>query len=457
MPFRIIPGLDLQYGLLSYDEDGKERADDPAGGLFSETILARAAHDKPTDIFLFVHGWKGAFPDAVDQYDRWIGAMWRSTSDREAMGSSFTPLFLGLHWPSQPWGDEKLPGATSFAVSAAGGSPAAAAAAPTSAWDALYERTVAHFGDTSAVRESLGVIFDAQKASPGSDSPSPTVIAAYHRLADAIGFAAHADASAPPDTEGAAFDPAQAIRAMRQASAAVPAGVSFSSGGGFSEGILGALRQLSFWTMKKRARTVGEGGMHTFVAKLQQTCGARLHLMGHSFGCIVVSSIVGGPNGQSALPRPVDSLALVQGALSLWAFGDHVDDSPNPGYFQSVLHGKRVAGPVVTTQSVHDLAVGVYYPAAVYLVGQADFDPTHLPKFGGVGSFGIQGTNIARAITMLDTPGTYSFKPGVVYNIESSAFIKKMDGASGAHSDIDGPQVAHMLWQAALTSAEEPS
>jgi hypothetical protein len=27
-----------------------------------------------------------------------------------------------------------------------------------------------------------------------------------------------------------------------------------------------------------------------------------------------------------------------------------------------------------------------------------------------------------------------------------------MDGVSGSHSDIDGPQVAHAIWQAALTS-----
>ena len=75
--------------------------------------------------------------------------------------------------------------------------------------------------------------------------------------------------------------------------------------------------------MKKRARSIGESGMHGFVADLMTAApDARIHLMGHSFGCIVVSSIVGGPEARHALPRQVDSVALIQGAVSLWAFGD---------------------------------------------------------------------------------------------------------------------------------------
>jgi hypothetical protein len=39
--------------------------------------------------------------------------------------------------------------------------------------------------------------------------------------------------------------------------------------------------------------------------------------------------------------------------------------------------------------------------------------------------------------------------------VESSEFIKKMDGSSGAHSDIDGPAVAHMLWEAAKVASAQ--
>ena len=42
--------------------------------------------------------------------------------------------------------------------------------------------------------------------------------------------------------------------------------------------------------------------MYRLVAQSQQTCADRTRpLMGHSFGCIVVSSICGGPNGTTPL------------------------------------------------------------------------------------------------------------------------------------------------------------
>lgn len=437
MPLRTIPGVGLEYALISFDKDGKERTDDPAGGQLSKQLVEKAGREKPTNIFFFSHGWKGDFDAAVDQYDRWIGAMWKLEQDRAAMGPDFKPMFIGLHWPSKPWGVEDMPGSASFAE-----------AVESPDFEALYQYTVDHFGDKPDVRDALRVIFNEQKNDPGAVSPSDEAIAAYKRLAGAIGFSAGGDASAPPEADGAPLDPEEAVRADRVASSAV----AFGPGGGFFKGILGGLGQLSFWMMKKRARTVGEGGMHSFVASLQNVCDARIHLMGHSFGCVVVSSILGGPGGNTKLPRAVDSVALVQGAVSLWSYADRVLGSSSPGYFQKVLTNRCVSGPVITTRSRFDLAVGTYYPAAVGLVGEAAFGAVELPKYGGMGTFGMQGTAVAQDIPMLNESAAYGFKPGVVYNVESSEFIKKMDGASGAHSDIDGPQVAHAIWQAALAA-----
>src|SRR5215469_12419593 len=82
MPFQKIPGLDVEYGLISFDQSGQERGDDPEGGVFTQRVLDRIKADKPTDLFLFSHGWKGDEPAAVDQYDRWIGAMAKQRADR---------------------------------------------------------------------------------------------------------------------------------------------------------------------------------------------------------------------------------------------------------------------------------------------------------------------------------------------------------------------------------------
>ena len=151
--------------------------------------------------------------------------------------------------------------------------------------------------------------------------------------------------------------------------------------------------------------------MHAFLTELMNAVGSRIDLMGHSFGCVVVSSILGGPGGNGRLPLPVNSVVLVQGAVSLWSWGDKVKDLNTPGYFRNILANKTVSGPVVTTRSVHDKAVGLAYPAAVALVGQAAFDPdVDLPLFlGGVGSFGLQGTSLAESAPMLDATGKYGY------------------------------------------------
>jgi hypothetical protein len=75
------------------------------------------------------------------------------------------------------------------------------------------------------------------------------------------------------------------------------------------------------------ADRIGEGGMHGFLKDLQKATaetGVRIHLMGHSFGTIVVSGMLGGPNGQGVLPRPVKSVALVQGAVSQWCYAPKI-------------------------------------------------------------------------------------------------------------------------------------
>jgi hypothetical protein len=116
-----------------------------------------------------------------------------------------------------------------------------------------------------------------------------------------------------------------------------------------------------------------------------------------------------------------------------------IPDKGGAGYFNGLIANEAVSGPIVTTQSIHDTAVGLAYPAAVGLVGEVAFGQT-LPKFGGIGTWGIQGTEIAEKRPMLDATAEYEFQPGHVYNLYGSSFIP-------GHSGIDGPQVAHLLWQ----------
>jgi len=433
MPFRTIAEVGLEYALISFDEEGRERTDDPDGGVFSKRILEKVRAEKPTNIFLFSHGWKGDIGGAIEQYDRWIGAMWKLEADKARMGAGFKPLFIGLHWPSLPWGDEGF-GEPKKAGGASFDPTAAVMAGPVAAPDVepMFEEAVKRFGDTPEVRAALRTIFDAYAANPNSFSVPAAAKKAYEDLGKAIGFEA--------DEETQGLDPQKAVSAGR----IVEAGASFGVFDKLKSGILGGLRQASFWMMKKRGRAIGEGGMNRFLSDVMRTTDARVHLMGHSFGCVVTSSILGGPGGNGGLPRPVSSVVLVQGAMSLWGWGPSIKDSGKPGYWHRILNNGSIGGPVITTRSVNDLAVGLLYPAAVGLVGQADFVPTKiLPLYGGTGSFGIQGTGVEQDGVMLPATASYGFQKGKIYNLESTSFI-------AGHNEINGAEVAHMIWEGAL-------
>ena len=109
MGIRKIPQTEISYGLISFDKQGVERTDDPDGRM-SDALIQLARAQPFTNVLLFSHGWKGDVPAAVDQYDRWIKAF-DDVVDRTQAAQAFPgfrPLYIGLHWPSQPWGDEEL-------------------------------------------------------------------------------------------------------------------------------------------------------------------------------------------------------------------------------------------------------------------------------------------------------------------------------------------------------------
>lgn len=437
MPIERVPGKDVTYYLITFDEDGRERTDDP-DGLMSQQIVAALKEQSVTDIFLFSHGWKGDIPAAREQYNRWIGTMVSCTTDWDRASSvrpGFKPLFIGLHWPSLPWGDEEF------------GSPGVSFV-PTGAPDIelLVERYAQRIACTDKAREALRTIFTAALQDVAPATLPQEVRTAYDILNCESGMESKGEGAAPgQDREP--FDPEMAYQNSQQQ-------VSF--GGIDLGGILAPLRQLSFWKMKDRARQFGESGGAGFLSSLQTATESntlRIHLMGHSFGCIVVSAMLAGPAGQGKMVRAVNSLVLVQGALSIWSYCASLPfEKGKCGYFNTIVSDRRVKGPIVTTQSCHDTAVGSYYPIAAGLAGQVSFVPGELPKYGALGAFGARGEGLAiKDITMVPADSLYRFEPGALYNIESSVFISKMEGSSGAHSDIAHAEVAHVIWEAALS------
>lgn len=425
------------YTLVVYDENGNEQHD-LNGDLGSAKALRRMQDEASTDVFLMSHGWKGDVPSAVWQYNHWTDALLANPDDLARLGTlrpRFKPLLLGIHWPSQPWGNEQ-------ALASFGIGPAAPAFDPV----ADYAKRL---GGTPQIEDAVRRVFQAIGAASNSTTMPPELEQAYLDLDKAMGMGAAGVGGSPAD-DREPFNPQAVLAAVRSSHGRGASFGAFSLGG-----LIEPLRVLSFWKMKDRARKIGEGAGFQLLHNLQQAAAAnvRFHLMGHSFGCIVVSAILGGPHPSTAANAPVQSLVLVEGALSLWAYAPAIPPAPGTvGYFNPIVSGKRVTGPIVAVKSAFDRAVGVFYPLAAAPAQQVSFEMPQLPLYGGVGTFGLQGLDHKDVSTMLPITSQYAFEAGQVYNIESSNIIKDVsDTISGAHSDINHPEVGHVVWQAALT------
>jgi hypothetical protein len=451
MPVRTVPEVGLSYHLVCVDGAGAERTDDPDGvdGRLIPRVEKALATEPYSDVFLMSHGWMGDVPAAIRQYDRWIGATAACTDDFERarrVRAGFRPLLVGLHWPSLPFGDEELGGGPDVSFAAPGvGAP------PLPETRALVDAYAGRIADTPAARNALETIFASAAADTAPSELPPEVADAYRVLDHEAGLGAGGPANAP-GSDREPFDPDAAYEDVLDES-----DVSFGVGGALLGPVVGILRNLSFFKMKDRARTIGETSFHTLLAGLQRVAresgrDVRFHVMGHSFGCVVVSATLAGPPGRSTAD-PVHSAFLAQGAVSFWSYCSDIPYAKGtPGYFRSIVDGKRVTGALVTTQSEHDTAVCRLYPAASFAGRDLAFAPGELPKYGALGAFGAQGEGVdALALGMLAADQAYAFAPGHVYNLDGSRYIAEMQSlGAGAHNDIAHPEVAHAWWSAVL-------
>lgn len=444
MLIRPVPGTEFKYYLVNYDKDGKERFGGEEG-VPSSVMLDELKTGNYTDVIVMSHGWMGDIPAAINQYDRWMPNLFTVPADIEAMKKKrpgFKPLLVGLHWPSLPWGDEDNDGSFGFDPSSEVGKIVAAA----------VNDYAARLGDTPEIRRQLETILTA--ALDEHNSLPDDVRQAYVALSGSLGFGSGSEQAAL-DADGMSLDPDQIFNeAVAQENLDLVTG-SFSKTSFFGN-LLSPLRTFSFWQMKNRARTFGESGARELLRTMQKTVAdagrqANFHLMGHSFGCIVVTAMAAGKPADPPLQTPISSVTLAQGALSIWAYSPSVKhDGGKPGYFNPLLKKGCVKGAIVTTQSEHDRAVGTFYKIGAGVAGQVSFG-SEMPRIGALGAFGIQGMgDIAEGLVMKKVSEAYGFKPGRIYNLESSHVIKTGGGFSGAHSDIVHPEVAHALWQAAL-------
>jgi pimeloyl-ACP methyl ester carboxylesterase len=168
----------------------------------------------------------------------------------------------------------------------------------------------------------------------------------------------------------------------------------------------------------------------------------RIHLVGHSFGCRVVTAAA----AASTTDR-LQSMSLLQAAFSHNGFSKSMN-----GFFRSVVDNDRIKGPIVITYTANDRAVGIAYPVASRLAGTvaSAFGDAN-DKFGGLGRNGAQKMEPGEVVQdnnqLLAVGGSYSWQAGRFHNLESSRYIVDPNGGD-AHGFVTGKEVAWAISRA---------
>jgi hypothetical protein len=412
---------------LGFDEGGR-----PDQGEL-DRLLAEVPARGVTDLLMFSHGWNSDRRQARRLYQLWFGQvpglLGRAGASATGVGS------VGVVWPAKRWADEPEP-------TAAGGGGAAGLEVATAA------------ADDPALVEDLKDAFPGEQRAQVLDelarllTERPEDAAALARFQTLMGeLAGEPDAARAEEDQGELAlvedDPeavfgrfADAVPDTGEGGGAAGFGDAF---GRLWKGAKEALRQLTYFEMKKRAGVVGKDGLGPVLGRFGAAAPElRVHLLGHSFGARLVSFALAGVPDAGA--SPVASLYLLQGAFSHFAFADALPTDPGRG---GALKGmaSRVGGPLVASFSVHDLAVGRLYPLAS-LSSREDAAAAEdaLFRWGGIGHDGAQAVQAAE-VELGPVGAAYRFQPGRFVNLNANAVVNRGGPPAGAHSDIFHPEL----------------
>jgi pimeloyl-ACP methyl ester carboxylesterase len=423
---------------LRFDEEGQ-----PENAAAIDAFINEVEAQNLSDLFIFSHGWNNDAATALDLYRRFFGEM-RNLIDDPTLPKRRVATIgaAGVIWPSIKWPDE---GANTSGGAASLGSGASSdlftelkKVFKTQQQQQTLEELLQLLEERARRQEALKQ-FKAKLseliAGPNVDESSPDNLEQLGVMADDNNWRDVFEALADQEQEG------------NSGGGAVGLGDQF---GKLWNGAKAALRQATYWQMKDRAGIIGRTGLGPLLGRLHAAApNLKVHLIGHSFGARLVSyTLAGLPNLPATDKSPVKSLFLMQGAFSHFTFADELPfDNSRSG--DLVGMASRVDGPLLTTHSLKDTAVGSAYPLASVVAGQ-DASSLEDPSFrwGAMGHDGAQAVEAKKAL--LGRAGTaYAFEVGRWLNLDGNRVIIEGDPPSGAHSDIVHP---HTAW-AALAAA----
>jgi hypothetical protein len=422
---------------LDFDEKGA-----PVAG--ADELLEEVPAQKVTDLFVFSHGWNNDRKRALSLYERFFEQVRPLLDQAPPPGRSFG--VAGIIWPSMRWIDEELPAEP-------GGGAAAFTTAAASDREVVESLKEVYPGESE--QHALNQLADLLESRPEDE-------AALERFQELLGQLAGGPDAAESEEDnfeqGLVQDnPKKVFRQAARAAEDGRAGGGFDEGGAavfdaggaaglgdewdsIWEGAKQALRQTTYWEMKKRAGFVGKDGLGPLLSKLNaRTPELRIHLVGHSFGARLVSFSLSGLDTSAG--SPVKSLLLIQGAFSHYAFAESLPHDPKRS---GALAGmaERVEGPIVVTHTAFDTAVGRFYPMGSLASGDdaAGVDEW-MERWGAMGHDGAQAVDAAD-VPLGAVSTKYELAPGRFLNLGADDIIRHGHPPSGAHSDIFHPELA---------------
>ncbi|MGW0122227.1 serine-threonine protein kinase [Streptomyces sp. NPDC003327] len=326
------------YRELTFDKDG----DGPAGQAAELVALARRG---VTDLVVFAHGWNNSPSGATRLYSDFLAPF------PALFAPGVEPAYAGVIWPSMMFTDESVPDYRALVTVLPEKEPVLARLTELLDLAPPEEAAFEEFGAllrelTDVAGGTGGVTGGGREAALGAGEPVPEFLVA-DPVAVCAAFTAALEGGAGADGAEEGFGPG-----LRR----------------YWKGAGEALRQATYYVMKKRAGRVGEHGLGPLLADVGRAApGLRVHLAGHSMGArLVAYALRGLPSGI----RPVASVTLLQGAFSHYAFAARLPHDPGRSGALRDLQ-RRVRGPVVACYSHHDSALRVMYPLASRLANDS--------------------------------------------------------------------------------------
>ncbi len=427
------------FWILEFDSGAR-----PAPGV--QTFLDEMSSAGLTDLFVFSHGWNNNHEAAMLLYNGFFGEVRNLLDDPSTNKRADRKVGVaGVIWPSILFPGDSVPtedegGAASFTP------------------DLNTPTLESELPKVFTAPEQLPVLQDLLKMVDERPPDNDALLAFRDKLKQLVSsqetIAAQDDlelraATVENDDDWFALLDLMSVQAVPNSN-----GGAASLGGVFGKlwnGAVSVLRTATYWQMKDRAGLIGKQGLGPLLGQLHSAAPSlRIHLLGHSFGARLVSyALAGLPERLTGPASPVKTLFLLQGAFSHFAFAEALPfDSSRAGDLAGM--DARVDGPLLTTFSLKDLAVGNAYPAASILFKQdAAASIDLLYRWEGMGRDGAQAVDAAEDV-LGDVQTVYNFQPGKWINLDGNRIIVLGDPPSGAHGDIIHPETA---W-AALTAAK---